>query len=292
MISIAVGEIPGQKIIFTGDNAKRTHPFQKKFAKAIEEGEALNLLATISGRATLVSATGSEQYMTVELVWLENPTVEIETWNAARSMAQHTTLRGIERFVAWAMLGRKPTDRECEFVHEAVLEEAAPEILNPVTGTMMPKRSSMMSVVEISACIEHAMVMLGLQDISDKVMAEIGGDMKRLWDAWYTWRYEQEEDPLFEAEQNMSWDEYSGRHPICEICGIGPRDGDPLERQHIVSGGSAPADYEKPWNWIHGHHSHHRYQHDEGWSMLLNQHPHMRGKVERARDLGRKKGLC
>lgn len=287
MIGIAVGEIEREKMRFFGENAKRMVPFRKLFDKAILEGEAVNIDATISGRAVICQADNHN----FEIIWIENPTVEFETESSRRSMNQHKTLRGIERFIAWAMLLRKPLDTEVEFVHEAVLEDVGITIVNPISGHPILKRTSMMSAKEMAQCIERALVMLALQDISNEVMAAIGGDMKKLWDAWYTWRYEND-DPLFDLEQAMTWDEYRVAHPVCEICGVGPTDNDPLERQHIVSGGSAIDLYEIPWNWIHGHHSHHAYQHQYGWNRLVADHPHIRGKVDRARELGRKQGLC
>jgi len=287
MIAIAVGETPSITLRFGGENARRVEPFLKKFSESALTGKALEVDLTLSGKALIVSASRHES-TEFEAIWLENPTTEIELFTSARTKAQHSTLRGVERFVAWAMVNRRPTDREVEFVHEAVLEEVAPQILNPVSGKMMFKRTSMMSVVEMARCIEHAQVMLGLQDISDEVMREIGGDMSRLWRAWYTWRYS-EEDPLFEDEQAMDWDEYREHHPVCEICGIAGSDSNPLERQHIVAGGADIADYEEPWNWLHAHHSHHALQHQAGWNQLISQHPHIKGKVDRARDLAGKR---
>lgn len=289
MIAIAVGQTPTIQIRFGGDNAKRVLPFASLFEKKGGDGKTTEVDLTLSGRAMMVSASkhGSVDF---EFIWLENPTTEIETYEGRRTKAQASTLRGIERFVAWAMLNRRPTDREAEFIHEAVLEEAAPKILNPVTGTMISKRSSMMSVVELSKCIEHALVMLGTQDISMDVLREIGGEMHKLWTAWYSWRYSGN-DPLYDEEMSMGWDEYRDRHPVCEICAVKGSDSDPLERQHIVSAGADCADYEEPWNWLHAHHSHHALQHDDGWNMLINQHPHIKGKIMRARELARKKGL-
>lgn len=288
MIAVAIGEVPSVAIRYGGDNAARMRSFASSYQKTVEKKGSATVDITITGRAFVSSIDPRGSLM--EIMWLENPTVETDMYMGSRTKAQHSTLRGVERFVAWAMLNRRPTDREVEFVHEAVLEEVAPKIINPVTGKEMSKRSSMMSVVEMSRCIEHALVLLGLQDISQDVFSEIGGDMHRLWTAWYSWRYS-EDDPLFEDEMAMSWDEYREHHPVCEICGVSGSMDNPLERQHVVSGGSDPADYEQPWNWLHAHRSHHEYQHRFGWSSFLNQHPHIKGKVARAREMAQKKGL-
>lgn len=286
MTSVAVGETPSITIRFGGENAKRIEPFVKKFSELAGAGKPLEVELKLSGKAMIVSASkhGSVE---LEAVWLENPTTEVDLYSGTRTKAQHSTLRGIERFVAWAMLNRRPTEREVEFVHEAVLEEAAPAIMNPVSGKYMPKRTGMMSLFEMSKCIEHALIMLGLQDISDDVFREIGGEMSKLWSAWYSWRYSND-DPLFAEEQTMDWETYKERHPVCEICGIAGNDSNPLERQHIVSAGADGKDYEQPWNWICGHRSHHALQHQRGWNELIAQHPHIKGKIQRARNLARK----
>lgn len=290
MIAIAIGQTPSIAVRFSGANAARYKPVVKAFVKGAETGERLIVDANFYGKAFVVGAGENGPDVDLELIWLENPTVEMERRSTPRTMAQNDTLRGIERFVAWAMLGRRPTKRETEFVHEAILEDAAPKILNPVTQRLMPKRTSMMDTKEMSKCIEHALVMLGIQDISADVMAEIGGDMHRLWSAWYSWRYSTE-DPLFEEEQKMDWSEYCSNHPVCEICGVMESENDPLERIHIVSGGSDIGDYEEPWNWIRGHHSHHVRQHQLGWDVIINEHPHLKGKIDRAKTLAGKRSL-
>jgi len=60
---------------------------------------------------------------------------------------------------------------------------------------------------------------------------------------------------------------------------------------HIVSAGSDIADYEQSWNWIRALRSIHKRQHDKGWSAVLKEYPHLKGKVERARRLAQKRGL-
>jgi hypothetical protein len=286
MIAVATGEISSLWITFAGKNREKLKPFIAKYQKAMERGEGVPLHLTIGGGA-VIAQEGSGK---INFIFTENPTVEVEDAISHRTRSQNSTLRGLERFIAWAMLHRRPTDRECEFIHEALIDEAAPQILNPVNGRMMPKRTSMMNVAEMAILIEHALVTLGGMDISDEVMQAIGGDMVILWQTWYAERY-RDDDPLFEHEQGMSWEQYSLARPICELCGVGGNPGDPLERMHIVSGGADPKNYEEPWNWLRAHHGCHMRQHRFGWSTTLNEHPHITGKINRAREIAGKRGI-
>jgi len=286
MIAVCVGEIPNTWIFFSGKNLERIRPLLKKADAAKLEGNGYPMNITISGEVVVAQDNNGK----VNFLFLENPLIELENRGSHRSQDQNRTLRGLERFIAWAMLRRKPTDRECEFIHEAVLEGAAPQITSPVTGHVMFKRTSMMDTKELALCVEYAMVMLGQMDISPDVMAAIGGDMVNLWQAWYSWRYK-DDDPLFEHEQGMTWDRYCESRPVCEVCGTGGSQYDPLERMHIVSAGSDVRDYEEPWNWLRAHRSCHSRQHQNGWDQILNEHPHIKSKVEKARVLAGKKGV-
>lgn len=215
----------------------------------------------------------------------ENPTFTFKEHRPIRTKAQNDTLRGIERFIAWTMDGEKPTDDDCQEIHEAIIQAVMPLVTNKYNGCQYHKRTEDATITELARCIEYGLNWLACTDIPDEVVVSIGKSMKDTWASWYKWRYEQALDPLFEYENEMDWDTYRENHPVCELCGIGHSDIDPLERQHIVSGGSNIAAYEYPWNWLHSHHSHHANQHQEGWEPLLKEFPHIVGKVERAQKL-------
>ncbi|MCK5344430.1 MAG: hypothetical protein KAR20_13540, partial [Candidatus Heimdallarchaeota archaeon] len=116
-----------------------------------------------------------------------------------------------------------------------------------------------------------------------EILRTIGHDMKNLWSNWYSWRYDQEKDPLFEAESEMTWVKYKELHPVCELCALAGVDSDPLERMHIISAGADQTIYEMPWNWTAAHRSHHTLQHSEGWEIIEKSYPHIKGKIKRAR---------
>jgi hypothetical protein len=208
----------------------------------------------------------------------------IEQGGKHRSMASNDTLRGIERFIFFAQYNREPKDEELEFIHEAILETSGLKHFNPILEKEFPLRSHLMNSKQFAKLIDDALTLLLGLDIPDEVYSVIGKDMKTLWRAWYDWRYNRHSgDPLAELEPE-TWKGYQRKHPVCELCAVGPLPNDPLERSHIVSAGADGADYEANWNWLHVHHSHHMNQHQQGWEKaIIAKYPHIEGKIKTAR---------
>lgn len=84
------------------------------------------------------------------------------------------------------------------------------------------------------------------------------------------------EEELRRLEAMVRYSEASGR---CER----------LELAHIVSRGADYADIEESWNIIVLTHDEHRQvQHQKGWDVFLETYPHLRGRVEKAREMAGK----
>jgi hypothetical protein len=207
---------------------------------------------------------------------------------------QQKTLRGIERFIGWAQLGYRPKEEDMYWIHEEILHHASRWELNPISDMKEPIRTTdpRMDTKTMSGLIQYALDMLAMQDIPNEVMTHIGDDMMALWDSWYKWRYSMgEEDPLFEREQDCSWEEYCEFHPVCELCGKPGTDSDALERAHIITVGSRLDLFDKSWNWLRIHHSHHHMMHADrdgsfvGWDAIIKAFPFIAGKIERAKKL-------
>ena len=98
---------------------------------------------------------------------------------------------------------------------------------------------------------------------------------------WQIWRGKQEVDindnrNIDDLREMVRYSEASGR---CER----------LELAHIVSRGADYADIEESWNIIVLTHDEHRQvQHQHGWDTFLEMYPHLRGRVEKARELAGK----
>jgi hypothetical protein len=61
-----------------------------------------------------------------------------------------------------------------------------------------------------------------------------------------------------------------------------------IVRAHIVSRGSDGRDVESSWNWLSLTYEEHEEQHRLGWDIFLSIYPHLRGRVNRARNLAGK----
>jgi len=263
----------------------KVHHTQKKsiidvVKKCSKDTETL-LDIIITGRACMTSALNG----IITIRFKEDPLFRMDTVGNRRSKNQHTTLRGIERFIFIAESGYKPTQDDLYWIHEGLLEKYSPWVTNPRTGVSIPKRTSdpSMTTVEMAKIVQGALNELSTMEVPDEILNEIGHNMKKLWENWYRWRYEQETDPLFYAENSLSWEKYKSLHPVCEFCGMPDNDFDPLIQMHIISKGSDTSIREMPWNWIRSHNSHHMLQHNEGWEIIERSYPHMVGKLKRAR---------
>jgi hypothetical protein len=110
--------------------------------------------------------------------------------------------------------------------------------------------------------------------------------------AWEEWRGTLENDPVdyadLECTRFLSEEEWREKHPYSEASGKGGN----IEQAHIVSRGADAPDIEKAWNWIALLHEEHMQQHQIGWDGFLQIYPHLRGRVNRARNLAGKLELA
>ena len=259
---------------------------QKQFIRKMVEHclrskKELLLDLSLEVKAEMMSAIGSD----IAFRFIENPLLRVATVSTRRSSSQNSTLRGIERFIFIASNGFEPSKEDTYWIHEGLLEKYSTWITNPLTGVNLPKRTAdpSMSTTEMAKIVEGALNDLASSDIPEAVLKIIGHDMKKLWTGWYAWRYDQEKDPLFEAENEMTWEKYKELHPVCELCALAGVDTDPIERMHIISAGADETIYEMPWNWIAAHRSHHTLQHSEGWDIIERSYSHIKGKIKRAK---------
>ena len=245
-----------------------------------KESETLLDIA-VNVRGKIISAHHGQ----IVLSFIESPLLRLETVTTRRSSNQNSTLRGIERFMFYAENGYEPAGKDTYWIHEGLIEKYSTWVTNPRTNISLPKRTSdpSMSTTEMAKIVQGALDELASMDIPETVLKSIGHDMKTLWDNWYKWRYGQDKDPLYEIENAMNWEQYKEIHPVCELCGLKGVDSNPLERMHIITGGSDIGNYEMPWNWLAAHRSHHNLQHNEGWEIIEKSFPHIVGKLKRAR---------
>jgi hypothetical protein len=182
--------------------------------------------------------------------------------------------------------GRKPTEEEKYDLYLDLLEEYAdrvPSSLSPTkTRAVHLSESNTVSAAHfIDGLMYHLCTVCDLERDLQATVSQV------LW-AWISWRGTLKEDPLDYGDEEMttlvSEAEWREKHPFSEASGEG---GD-IARAHIVSRGADVADIEKSWNWIALTPSEHSLQHTVGWDAFLAKYPHLRGRVERARELAKK----
>jgi hypothetical protein len=120
-------------------------------------------------------------------------------------------------------------------------------------------------------------------------------EIRDIWILFTEWRFAQEKDPLEGTYYGP--EDYKEKHPCCEACGgyLLTTDGSgDLQHggqlAHIVSVGAGGA--HPDWDWLMlCTKCHLCTQHANGWEDLLTLHPHLRPKVDRARERSGKKPL-
>lgn len=281
MIFRSTFELAGGKLEFPLPDSSSTD-----FISAVEElREGREVEITISFRAKL----SDQQIGYLRTEAMHAPTIQVDEVKHPRTLLQNATLRGIERFICWAQNNRKPAhdDPELYWIHEGILEAYSKHEKNPKTGRVEPIRTSdpRMTKKLMARLIEGALDELGQQQIPRPLLEVIGHDMESLWIRWYKWIGSKDAEWYRDAFPVKSWDEYVRRHPACEFSFQPPTEEEPLERIHIISAGADGTIYEEPWNWLRGKHKFHQMQHDHGWDYVLKHHPHLKDKVERAREI-------
>jgi hypothetical protein len=215
----------------------------------------------------------------------ELPDLYVQQRYPAASKAQQRTFWGICYFLGWCDEGHKPNSETQYWIREGLIAEYSPWVTNPATGKEEPMRPSdpRMTTKEMAKLIQGALAELAQKDVPQHVEDAIGSDMHHVWKEWYEWRWSQKIDPLQEYAA-QTWEDFVAEHQVCMACGQGPKDSDPLERQHIVSVGSDKALEEAPWNWLYTHRSHHTYQHGKGWQAFIEAFPHLGPRISRAHE--------
>jgi cytochrome c553 len=216
--------------------------------------------------------------------------VEIRRWYKRRSIKANN--------LQWELCSRiaAADGVEREFIHNAVKEVFYPR--KEYRGVFAPKDGGELTTVEYAKVIEA--LVKWCTERPDPI------DIYDIWVLFTDWRFGQETDPLEGTYAGP--DDYKEKHPLCEACGkfllatnnygVQAHDG---QLCHIVSRGASSLGQETKddWDWLvlcsschvvggEGEPS----QHQAGWEALLAKAPHLRPKVERARERAGKHPLA
>lgn len=212
--------------------------------------------------------------------------VEIRRWYKRRSIKANN--------LQWELCSRiaAADGVEREFIHNAVKEVFYPR--KEYRGVYAPKDGGELTTVEYAKVIE-ALVKWCIER-PDPI------DIYDIWVLFTDWRFGQETDPLEGTYAGP--DDYKEKHPLCEACGkfllitnnygVQQHTG---QIAHIVGRGAGGPDADSNWLCLCGG-CHigggetEQPQHMAGWDALLAKAPHLRAKVERARERAGKHPLA
>jgi hypothetical protein len=211
--------------------------------------------------------------------------LELELRHQKRTFKQNSTVWKLVECIWASMEKDPPTEEEKYSLYLDLLEVYADKTKNRITGELRPIHISESNPLEgahfIDNLLYHLATMCNLDYGTQSQVIDVLQD-------WESWRGTLEIDPMdysdTECTRLLTEDEWREKHPVSEASGQGGS----IDRAHIVSRGSDTQDIEKAWNWIALTHEEHMQQHQIGWDAFLQIYPHLRGRVDRARNLAGK----
>ncbi len=184
---------------------------------------------------------------------------------------------------------RKPTEHEKALYYTYLLNEYGDKELVSVSGgEPIPHAIGLSAMTKaqasrfISSLIAHVCQMC---DLPDHLAAEVS----TLMVAFTAYRGLMDEDDADKDADGiyLSVKEWVEKNTYSHA--TGRTDG--LEIAHIVSKGTAPQFRDCVWNFLRLTHEEHMEQHKKGWDYMFNLYPHIKGRVQRARDMAGKLSL-
>jgi hypothetical protein len=236
-----------------------------------------------------------EKIFTKKMEWEENNQkefflwIELELRHQKRTFKQNATVWKLIECIWASMEKDPPTEEEKYGLYLDLLEVYADKTKNRITGELRPIHISESSSLEgahfIDSLLYHLATMCRLDYGTQSQVIDVLQD-------WESWRGSLEIDPMDYSDADctrlLTEAEWRKKHPMSEASGRGGA----IDRAHIVSRGADAPDIEKAWNWIALTHEEHMQQHQIGWDSFLQIYPHLRGRVDRARNLAGKPELA
>jgi len=207
--------------------------------------------------------------------------MEIQRWYKRRSLNANN--------LAWELATRLG---QADHVSKEIVYYAVKELVvlprDEYKGIFVSRSSNALTTVEFANFIQAIVI-----ECQTHVPAV---EIRDIWILFTEWRFAQEKDPLEGTYYGP--EDYKEKHPCCEACGgyLLTTDGSgDLQHggqlAHIVSVGAGGA--HPDWDWLMlCTKCHLCTQHANGWEDLLTLYPHLRPKVDRARERSGKKPLA
>jgi hypothetical protein len=205
--------------------------------------------------------------------------------NQRRTFKQNSTVWKLVTAIFESMENRAPTEEEKKELYYDLLDLYADKVPNRfgigLRNIHISESNSIQGARLIDGLLSHLATQCELEYGVQSTVQEVLHD-------WENWRGNLNVDPIdyedLECTIPLSYSEWKERHKYSEASGRGGN----IVRAHIVSRGADAPDIEKTWNWIALLWEEHEQQHNIGWDKFLQIYPHLRGRVDRARDLAGK----
>lgn len=193
------------------------------------------------------------------------------------SRKQMNTIKLLEKYVCWIMLGEPPEPSDVQYIHEAFKETIGPKIgLNKMADKIgradVCKSLSSFTSEESSLFIQGIWKMIMTLEVPSNVEKLIQNDVIKLLRNW------SEIIGALKHLDHLTIQEYKDLHPYSQVSGIGHA----VDPMHIVSKGANEEAYQYSWNIIMGTREEHSKQHNIGWEAFIKLHPHLKTKYDRA----------
>ena len=202
-----------------------------------------------------------------------------------RTFRQNAAVWKLVTVIFESMENRLPDEDEKYNLYLDLLDAYADKVPNRIKGGLRPIHISEANSLEGSKFIDGLLYHLATEC---GLKPDLQATVQEVLQEWEAWRGNMETDHTDYAddEQTEMLTEVAWRrkHVYSDASGRGGT----IVRAHIVSRGSDAADIEKSWNWMALLPEEHEKQHRIGWDLFLQIYPHLRGRVERARNLAGK----
>ena len=267
---------PPGSIVIREASKEKMKPHLIKWHK---EGKPVNFTMTFT--ATI---TGMKPGGVIELSPTagEESIVLLETHYRKRTIKQLNPLKALEAFIFWCQEGEYPQkSEELWLIHEAIMEAVNVRADSPFgdRGVLITCRSPLCTREIMNKYIEFALQILAGQDIDNNLKDKLFTDLP-LSDLFNTWiRQRMVEKDISEI---TGYEEFAKRFPFCMATFYA---GEDLDIAHIQSKGARPDLADNPQNWLRLKHSIHMLQHSSGWDAVLEEFPHLKPVVDKAREL-------
>jgi hypothetical protein len=202
-----------------------------------------------------------------------------------RTFQQNAAVWKLVTVIFESMEGRLPNEEEKYNLYLDLLDAYADKVPNRIKGGLRPIHISEANSLEGSKFIDGLLYHLATEC---NLTYEAQTTVQEILQEWETWRGGLDTDHTDYADNEqtemLTELEWHRKHVYSEASGRGGI----IVRAHIVSRGADTPDIEKSWNWMALLWEEHEDQHHIGWDAFLQKYPHLRGRVDRARNLAGK----